>query len=141
MTWRQSLIRISNHEVETLQKRLAEIVERRRQGEIKLALLEAEAEAEAQSVTAGGGGASAEASRDLADYMRGVKVRRGVLQAALAAIAAEEAGARDALGQAFESLKKFEQVAEMARLADERAAAQRETKALDEMGARAVRSR
>ena len=136
MSWRQSLIRISHHEVETLQKRLAEIVERRSQAEVKLALLEAEAEAEAKAV-----GTSAEASRDLADYMRGVKVRRSVLQAALAAIAAEEAGARDALGQAFESLKKFEQVAEMARLADERAAAQRETKALDEMGARAVRSR
>jgi flagellar protein FliJ len=136
MTWRQSLIRISNHEVETLQKRLAEIVDRRRQVEMKLTLLEAEAEGESRSA-----GANAEASRDLANYMRGVKVRRGVLQAALAAIVAEEGGARDALAQAFESLKKFEQVAEMARLADERTAAQRETKALDEMGARAAARR
>jgi flagellar FliJ protein len=136
MTWRQSLIRISHHEVETLQKRLAEIVDRRRQVEIKLALLEAEAEAETRAA-----GSSAEDSRQLADYMRGVKVRRGVLQAAIAAIAAEEAGARDALSQAFESLKKFEQVAEMARLADEREAAARETKALDEMGLRAASRR
>ncbi|HEX4179942.1 MAG TPA: flagellar export protein FliJ [Caulobacteraceae bacterium] len=136
MTWRQSLIRISNHEVETLQKRLAEIVDRGRQVEVRLALLEAEVEAEARAV-----GADAQASRFLADYMKGVKVRRGVLKAALDAIAAEEAGARDALSQAFESLKKFEQVAEMARLADERAAAQRETKALDEMGARAASRR
>jgi flagellar FliJ protein len=136
MSWRQSLIRISNHEVETLQKRLAEIVERRRQGEIKLALLEAEAEAETQAAAA-----SAEGARDLASYMHGVKVRRGVLQAAIAAIAAEEAGARDALTHAFESLKKFEQVAEMARLADEKEAARRETQALDEMGVRAASRR
>jgi len=136
MTWRQSLIRISNHEVETLQKRLAEIVERRAQAEIKIAMLEAEAEAETR-----GGGGSAEASRDLVNYLRGVKVRRGILQAALAAIAAEEAGARDALTHAFESLKKFEQVAEMARLADEKEAARRETQALDEMGTRAAARR
>jgi flagellar protein FliJ len=136
MTWRQSLIRISNHEVETLQKRLGEIVDRRRQAEVRLAVLEAEVEAEAKAA-----GASAEASRDLANYMRGVKVRRGVLRAALDAIAGEEAGARDALSQAFESLKKFEQVAEMARLADEKEAARRETQALDEMGARAASRR
>jgi flagellar FliJ protein len=136
MTWRQSLIRISNHEVETLQKRLAEIVERRGQAEIKLALLEAEAEAETRATDGG-----AEHGRQLADFLRGVKIRRGVLQAALAAIAAEEAGARDALGQAFESLKKFEQVAEMARLADEKEAARRETAALDEMGMRAASRR
>jgi len=136
MTWRQSLIRISNHEVETLQKRLAEIVDRRAQSEIKLALLEAEVEAESRQAVN-----SAEASRDLSDFMRGVKVRRGILQGALAAITAEEAGARDALNQAFESLKKFEQVAEMARLADEKEAARRETQALDEMGMRAAARR
>lgn len=136
MSWRQSLIRISHHEVETLQKRLAEIVERRSQAEVKLALLEAEAEAETR-----GAAHSAEASRDLAEFLRGVKIRRGILRAALAAIAAEEAGARDALSQAFESLKKFEQVAEMARLADEKEAARRETQALDEMGIRAATRR
>ncbi len=136
MSWRQSLIRISHHEVETLQKRLAEIVERRSQSEVKLTLLEAEAEAETR-----GAAQSAEASRDLAEFLRGVKIRRGILQAALAAIVAEEAGARDALSQAFESLKKFEQVAEMARLADEKEAARRETQALDEMGMRAATRR
>jgi len=136
MSWRQSLIRISHHEVETLQKRLAEIVERRSQAEVKLALLEAEAQAETRAAAQ-----SAEASRDLANFLRGVKIRRGILQAALAAIAAEEAGARDALSQAFESLKKFEQVAEMARLADEKEAARRETQALDEMGMRAATRR
>jgi flagellar FliJ protein len=136
MSWRQSLIRISNHEVETLQKRLAEIVERRAQQEIKLAMLEAEAEAETRAADA-----SAETSRHLADYLRGVKVRRGILRAALAAISGEEAGARDALGAAFESLKKFEEVAAMARLADEKETARRETAALDEMGMRAAARR
>ena len=42
MTWRTSLVRISNYEVETLQKRLAEIVERRADAEIRLAVMEAQ---------------------------------------------------------------------------------------------------
>ena len=37
--WAASLIRISNHEVETLQKRLAEIVERRTAAELRVAML------------------------------------------------------------------------------------------------------
>ena len=41
--WAQSLIRISNYEVETLQKRLADINERRAAAEMKLAVLDAEA--------------------------------------------------------------------------------------------------
>ena len=44
--WAHSLIRISNYKVETLQKRLSEITERRATAEIKLAVLDAEAEAE-----------------------------------------------------------------------------------------------
>jgi flagellar FliJ protein len=136
MTWRQSLIRISHHEVETLQKRLGEIVERRSQAEIKVAMLEAEAEAETRAAALSG-----DAGRDLANYLRGVQVRRGILRAAVGAIQAEEWGARDALNLAYESLKKFEQVAEMARLADEKEAARRETAALDEMGIRAAARR
>src|SRR5258705_304678 len=46
MTWADQLIRLSRFEVEVLQKRLAEIVERRTVGEIRLALLVAEGEAE-----------------------------------------------------------------------------------------------
>ena len=46
MKWTNSLIRIANHEVETLQKRLAEIVEKRTAMEMRLAALHAEAEAE-----------------------------------------------------------------------------------------------
>ena len=44
--WAQSLIRISNYEVETLQKRLAEITARRASAEMRIAVLEAEAEIE-----------------------------------------------------------------------------------------------
>ena len=40
--WAQSLIRISNYEVETLQKRLAEISTRRATAEMRLAVLDAE---------------------------------------------------------------------------------------------------
>ncbi|MGZ3401331.1 MAG: flagellar export protein FliJ, partial [Caulobacteraceae bacterium] len=59
----------------------------------------------------------------------------------IAAIAAEEAGARDALSQAFEELKKFEHVAEVARLAEAKELAKRETAAMDEMGLRKATGR
>ena len=48
----------------------------------------------------------------------------------------EEQGARDALSEAFEALKKYEQVAESARLAQVKEALRRETAALDELGLR-----
>ena len=132
MTWRGSLVRIATYEVETLQKRLADIVERRSQGEMRLMMLEAEAEAETANAAR-----DAEARPYLQDYMRGVKVRRGVIQAGLVTLAQEEAGARDALVQAFEAQKKFEQVAEMAQVAQAKEAARRETLTLDELGLRA----
>ena len=46
MSWRKSLIRISTYEIETLQRRLADVVERRSSAELRLVVLEAEAEAE-----------------------------------------------------------------------------------------------
>ncbi len=46
MKWANSLIRIANHEVETLQKRLGEIANRRMVMEMRMASLHAEAEAE-----------------------------------------------------------------------------------------------
>jgi len=49
--WAQSLIRISNHQVETLQKRLAEITGRRASAEMRLAVLEAEAERRGAELT------------------------------------------------------------------------------------------
>ena len=61
---------------------------------------------------------------------------RADAEAEVAAIAAEEEGARDALTGAFEELKKFEHVAETTRLNKLTAAAKREAAAYDEMGLR-----
>lgn len=136
MKWAQSLIRISNFEVEELQKRLAEIVERRAAVEIKLAVLEAEAEAELQQAQA-----NAEAGWYMAGFREGVKVRRQALNADLAVVTTEEEGARDALTEAFEALKKYEQVAEKARVAARKEEGRRETAALDELGLRRAAAR
>ena len=131
MSWKTSLIRISTYEVEMLQKRLAEVVERRWTVEMRLASLTAEAEAEAKH-----GLSNAEAGFYLIGFREGVRVRRLALEAELAAIEAEESGARDALSEAFEALKKFEHVAESARLAAAKEAGRRETAELDEVGLR-----
>ena len=48
MSWADSLIKLSTYEAEVLQKRLAEIVDRRVTCELRLALLEAEGVAELQ---------------------------------------------------------------------------------------------
>lgn len=131
MKWAQSLIRISNFEVEELQKRLAQVVERRAAVEIKLAVLEAEAEAELLQAQA-----NAEAGWYMAGFREGVKVRRQKLNDDLAVIMVEEEGARDALTEAFEALKKYEQVDANAKDAARKEAARRETAALDELGLR-----
>ncbi|MGQ3040332.1 MAG: flagellar export protein FliJ [Brevundimonas sp.] len=129
--WAQSLIRISNYEVETLQKRLAEITARRASAEMRIAVLEAEAEVEQERARQ-----DAEAAMQLQAYLNGWKVRKGAAETDVAEIEAEEAGARDALTGAFEELKKFEHVAEMTRLNAMIAAGKRETAAFDEMGLR-----
>ncbi|CAN5142456.1 flagella biosynthesis chaperone FliJ [soil metagenome] len=131
MKWANSLIRISNYEVETLQKRLAEVVERRWAVEMRLASLAAEEEAECQHVRE-----DAEAGIYLAGFKQGVVIRREKLNQDLGVIAAEEEGARDALSEAFEALKKFEHVAETAKVAAKAEANKRETAALDELGLR-----
>jgi flagellar FliJ protein len=136
MKWANSLIRLSNHQVETLQKRLAVLVEARTAAEMKLLMLEAEAEAE-----------DAYAARDpeagfyRIAFLRGWRARRDKALADIEAAKAEEDGAREALAVAFEELKKFEQVAEMARLEQLREAARRETADLDELGLRQAQAR
>jgi flagellar FliJ protein len=132
MTWRQSLIRISTYEVEVMQKRLAEVADRRAHAEMRLAVLEAEAEAEMDHARRDG-----DAAMRLGAYMVGVRQRRGRIQDEIVQIGHEETGARDALAEAFEAMKKFEQVAEMARVAEAREAGRRETAELDELGLRA----
>lgn len=129
--WAHSLIRISNYEVETLQKRLSEVVERRCAIEMRLAALAAEEEAEALHARQ-----NAEAGVYMAGFKQGVKIRRAKLHTDLAGVLAEEEGARDALSEAFEALKKFEKVAENAKLARLAETAKRETAAFDEMGLR-----
>lgn len=130
-TWAQSLIRISNYEVETLQKRLAEISDRKVKTEMRLAMLEAEAEGEQDRARQ-----DVDAAMMLRAYLNGWKQKKAAVQADVAAIEAEEEGARDALTSAFEELKKFEHVAETTRLNALLAAGKRETAAFDEMGLR-----
>lgn len=129
--WAQSLIRISNYEVETLQKRLAEIAERRAGAEVRIAVLDAEAEAERDRARL-----DAEAGMMLGAYLNGWKARKAQAEDDLSVLDAEEAGARDALTGAFEELKKFEHVAETTRLNQLIALAKRETAAFDELGLR-----
>ena len=136
MKWANSLIRISNHQVETLQKRLAALVEARTAAEMKLVMLHAEAEAEAAHVDQ-----DAHAGFYRITFLKGWRFRRDQAMAAIEAAKAEEEGARDALSRAFEELKKFEQVAEMARISELKETARRETAALDELGLRAAQGR
>ena len=136
MKWAQSLIRIADFEVQTLQKRLREIADRRAAIELVLASLDAEAEAEIANARK-----SAEAGWYLVGFREGWKLRRGKAEADLHACELEEAGARDALSEAFEAQKKYEQVAENARLARLKAEVRVETAALDELALRTTGTR
>ena len=136
MKWADSLIRIAKHEVETLQKRVAEITARRVACERRLAAMHAEASHEAERARA-----DPDAGWYQAGYMKGWRVMREQLTQQIVALTAEEAGTRDALGKAFEELKKFEHVAEVARLAEAKELAKREGAALDEMGLRKATGR
>lgn len=129
--WADSLIRISNHEVETLQKRLADIVERRQAAEMKVAMLDAQSEAEALQAQG-----DVEAGWYMIGFRQGAKIRRQQALLEIDETLIEEAGARDALAMAFENLKKYEHVAEAARIAKIRLAGKLETAALDELGLR-----
>ena len=130
-TWARSLIRISTYEVETLQKRLAEIGSRRASAEMRLAVLDAEVEIERERARA-----DAEAALLLQAYLNGWKHRKSTVEADLGELEAEEEGARDALTGAFEELKKFEHVAELSRLERLAAAERRESAAFDALGLR-----
>ena len=133
--WAQSLIRISNYEVETLQKRLAEITARRASAEMR----------HGRARRRGRGRAANAPVRTptpvmllqrLSQRLEGCrKIRRPEGDVA-EMLDAEEVGARDALTGAFEELKKFEHVAETTRLNQLVAIAKRETAAFDELGLR-----
>jgi len=129
--WAQSLIKLSNFEVETLQKRLAEISDQRAQVEMRLAALYAEGQAE-----------QAAAAQDpslgwrIVSYMEALKVRIDGVRHELHLIEVEEQGARDALAQAFETQKKYEHVAEQAQVLAVKKAGRLETAQMDELGLR-----
>ena len=135
MSWEHSLVRIAELEVEGLRKRLAAIMERKAVAELRLAMLHAEAEAE-----------NARSAEDAAagwyrlGFLEGWRMRRDAARVEIAEAEAEERGARDALTRAFEELKKYEQVADNARIAAVRLAAKRETAAYDEVGLRRAAS-
>ena len=136
MRWADQLIRLSNFELELLQSRLAEVVGRRESAQLKLAVLTAQGEAEIALArrdpeTAWSAGAFAEA----------LKHKKLAAQNDIDALAAEEEGARDAIAEAFETLKKYEHVAENARQAEARRMARREAAAMDELGQRRAAGR
>ena len=131
MSWADSLIKLSTYEAEVLQKRLAEIVDRRVACELRLAMLEAEGEAEmafsAQEAAAG---------IYRAGFFEGLKVRKARIQSEIDVILVEETGARDALSEAFEAQKKYEHIAENLRVEARKQQGRIESAALDELGLR-----
>ena len=131
MRWADQLIKLSNFELDLLQRRLAEVVERRARAEMKLVVLTAEGEAELALARA-----DPEAARSLPAFRERLKLRKAAAQRDIDLVTVEESGVRDALAEAFEALKKYEQVAENNRLAVAREEARRETAVLDEMGLR-----
>jgi flagellar FliJ protein len=134
MKWTGSLIRISEHEIESLRRRIGEIAARRIDKQEQLLRLAQEAITE----TAFSHG-DAEAGWYLIGFREGWKQRKAKVMAELADLEMEEQGARDALTLAFEELKKVEQVAENARLVAVKEEARRETAVLDEMAQRQSR--
>ena len=130
-SWAKSLIKLSTYEVETLQKRLAEIADLRMQVEGRLLALHAEGQAE-----------QAAAAQDpqngwrIVAYLDALKVRMDLVRQDLNVIQMEEQGARDALAQAFETQKKYEHVAEQAQVLKAKKAGQFEAAQMDELGLR-----
>lgn len=131
MSWSKSLIKLATYEVETLQKRLAEVRDRKTAAELKLAVLEAEGHAELARADD-----DPMAGLYRSAFLAALHDRKTQARAEIDAVAIEEQGARDALALAFEEQKKYEQVAESARLLELKAQAKRETAALDELGLR-----
>ena len=134
--WAQSLVKLSAYEVETLQKRLADIAEQRGRVEVKLAMMQAEGEAE-QALAA----QDPQTAWRIVGYMEALKARMGEVRQALYMLQLEEQGARDALARAFETQKKYEQVVEQAQVLALREAGRRETAQMDELGLRKAAAR
>jgi flagellar protein FliJ len=136
MRWADQLIKLSNFELELLQTRLADVVERRTRAELKLVVLTAEGEAELALARK-----DPEVAWRLGEFREGLKIRKAAAQRDIDLVVTEESGVRDALAEAFEALKKYEHVAEASRAAAARETARRETAVLDEMGLRRAAGR
>ena len=136
MSWAKSLIRLSTYEAEVLQKRLAEVVDRRMAIEMRLAMLEAEGEAE--RLFAPG---ETEAVMYSASFREGLKLRKAKVQSEIDVILIEERGARDALAEAFEAQKKYEHIAETIAVGERKEQGRREAAQLDELGLRRAAGR
>jgi flagellar FliJ protein len=134
--WAQSLIKLATYEVETLQKRLADIVGERQRLETRLACLEAEGQAELAAAAE-----DPQIAWRIVSYLAALDARKAAVRAELHTAGLEEQGARDALAQAFESQKKYEQIAEQARLLAAKEAGRREMAQLDEVGLRKAAAR
>jgi len=131
MSWAQSLIKLSTYEVETLQKRLAEIADQRTQFEMRLATLHAQGQAE-QALAA----QDPQNGWRIVSYMDALRVRMDAVRHDLYLIQIEEQGARDALAKAFETQKKYEQVAEQQGVLALKKAGRLENAQMDELGLR-----
>jgi len=131
VSWAESLIKLSTYEAEVLQKRLAEIVDRRVAVELRLAMLEAEGEAEAMF-------SAQEAAAGIyrAGFFEGLKVRKARIQSEIDVILIEEQGARDALAEAFETQKKYEHIAQNLKVEARKVQGRLDSAALDELGLR-----
>jgi flagellar FliJ protein len=136
MSWAQSLIKLATYEVEVLQKRLAEVGDRRAAAQMKLLMLDAEGQSEMAHVSA-----HPEAAWRLPSYLSALKMRKERAQADIDVLLMEEQGARDALAQAFEEQKKYEEIAEQQRLVAVKEAGRRESAAMDELGLRKAAGR
>ena len=134
--WMGSLIKLADLEVETLQKRLRAIADRRTAIELVLESLAMEGREESARAME-----DAAAGWYLVGFREGLKARRAKAENDLKACTMEEAGARDALTRAFEEQKKYEKLAETARLAAVRKMARSETAALDELALRRAAAR
>ncbi|TAJ74547.1 MAG: flagellar export protein FliJ [Phenylobacterium sp.] len=131
MSWAESLIKLSTYEAEVLQKRLAEIVDRRTAVEMRLLMLEAEGEAETAFMAQ-----EAAAGIYRAGFFEGLKLRKAKIQSEIDVILIEETGAREALAEAFETQKKYEHIAQNLKIEARKVQGRRDSAALDELGLR-----
>ena len=121
MRWADQLIKLSNFELELLQTRLADVVERRNRAELKLVVLTAEGEAELALARR-----DPEAAWRLAAFREGLKIRKAAAQREIDLVVTEESGVRDALTEARQTLAAYANMEELIRIGAYRSGADAE---------------